>query len=193
MKIKVINNELPYYNKELEIIYINYDMIVAKTEESKIKLKKEDGILIAENQKEEIILKYPDLLKIKLDKTISILFYTELIDKLNQVLMKDISNIEVLVDKYHIIKKGLWEKKLILVLNESVPLEVIIIGRNYSKSFDIVIKEITMKDFVENCFFEIDMLNKEVQEKNNMKEIYIKSLENFIKKTIQASDIKRIC
>jgi len=193
MKIKVINNELPYYNKELVVIKINYDMIVAKTEEKKIKFRKKDVILIAENLNEEIIVKYEDLLKIKLDKTISNFFYTELIDKLKQVLFKDISNIEVLLDKYKIIKKGLWEKKMILVIDEVVPFEVIVIGKNYSRSFDIVIKEITLKDFVENCLLEIEMLNKEVEERNNIKEMYIKSLKNVIKKTIDTSDTKRIC
>ena len=194
MKIRVVNNKLTLFNNELQVMNMNYDMVVAKYEKDTIKLSKEDVLFIAENQYEEIILKCRDLLKIKLDKTMYIGFYAELVDKLEQVIDKSIKNIEVLVDKYYLIKKGLWEKDLILVINEEIPLEVNVIGKNYSKSFDIVIKEISLRDFTNNCCLEMDMLKLQIKEKQRMIDRYGKILVNVLNKSIKVKvdDVKQL-
>lgn len=187
MKVKVINEELSLYNNEFKVINLNYDMVEIQGEEQKLYLLKDDVEIIPENKYEDAILRCRDIIKIKLNKGISLLFYTALIDCIELTIKKDIETIDLLQDDFDIIKKGIWEKRIVIVVNEKTALTISVIGRNYGNKFDITIKDNVLLDFIKDCCFQIEGLNKEVNAKMNLIDRYNKAIKDVIGNYISGS------
>lgn len=185
MKVKIINEKLPYFNESCEVVKINFDMVVARTNEKKVYLDMNDVQFIPENIYENTLLNNKDILKIKLNSGISIFLYIELIVSLEDKICGKIENIVLLKDEYKSIRRGLWEKQITLVVNEKFPFDIVVIGRNYDKKFDITIKEVILEDFVSGCNREIKNLTKEISEKEGIIKIYKNILKNVLDNSIK--------
>lgn len=183
MKIKVMNKELPLYNKELKVKSLNFDMAVVEESGQVKALDMEDIELIPETKYEEFIISHKDLLKIKLNNEISPALYAVLADYIEERINNKLKKLEVLEDSYKLSKRGIWEKRLVLVVNDAVPLEVLITAPKYSESFSIILKDISLKAFIEGCSEGMMHIKKEIEEKQNSLERY----KNILKKVVSNS------
>lgn len=184
MKARIINKEHEYYNNTFKIHKMNYDYIVVYLEDnSEYSLKREDVEFISENEGEDIIVNCIDLIKIKLNNGIAFSFYKLLTSCIEEKIQKKIDNIIVLTDIYNINRRGIWEKKLFLVINDKMPLTVDVIGRKFDSIFNITINEVSKDDFIEMCSTDMKRIKEEIEEKENLLKIYQKTSKNIQKKT----------
>lgn len=166
MKARIINKEHEYYNNTFKIHKMNYDYIVVYLEDnSEYSLKREDVEFISENEGEDIIVSCIDLIKIKLNNGIAFSFYKLLTSCIEEKIQKKIDNIIVLTDIYNINRRGIWEKKLFLVINDKMPLTVDVIGRKFDSIFNITINEVSKDDFIEMCSTDMKRIKEEIEEK----------------------------
>jgi hypothetical protein len=165
MKIKIVNNELPSFDHDLKVKNINFDMVLAEEDNETLAFEMEDVELVPESKYEELILNYKDILKIKLCAEVSPKLYAALIECIEQRINGKLKSLEVLRDDFKISKRGIWEKRLILVINNSVPLDVTIIGVKYADEFNITFKDIALQSFIEGCCEDVKHLRKEIEEK----------------------------
>ncbi|MCM8711564.1 hypothetical protein M2651_11090 [Clostridium sp. SYSU_GA19001] len=184
MKIKVKNSELPLFNAILKVKSLNYDMVIAKEDNEAVALNIKDVELIAENEFEELILSYRDILKIKLCKDISPVFYSALIGCIEERIGERLNSLEVLNDNYKISGKGIYEKKITLVANNQIPLDITVVGMKYSEEFSITFKDITLQSFIDGCNENIRHLRKEIEEKEKSINRYKNILKEVMKNSI---------
>lgn len=183
MKARIINKEHEYYNNTFKIHKMNYDYIVVYLEDnSEYSLKREDVEFISENEGEDIIVSCIDLIKIKLNNGIAFSFYKLLTSCIEEKIQKKIDNIIVLTDIYNINRRGIWEKKLFLVINDKMPLTVDVIGRKFDSIFNITINEVSKDDFIEMCSTDMKRIKEEIEEKENLLKIYQKTSKNIQKR-----------
>lgn len=184
MKARIINKEHEYYDNTFKIHKMNYDYIVVYLEDnSEYSLKREDVEFISENEGEDIIVNCIDLIKIKLNNGIAFTFYKLLTSCIEEKIQKKIDNIIVLTDIYNINRRGIWEKKLFLVINNKIPLTVDVIGRKFDSIFNITIDEVSQDDFIKICTDDMKRIKEEIEEKENLLKIYQKTSKNIQKKT----------
>lgn len=194
MKIKVVNDKLPYFNENCEVIKLNYDTVIARMQEEKICLNMSDVQFIPENTYESLLLSNKDILKIKLNSGMSIFFYLALITALEDKVGQKLVSIVLIRDKFRDTRKGVWEKQITLVVNDQSPFDIFVFGKKYSRTFDITIKEIILEDFINGCHKEIRNLKEEILEKEENIKIYKKVLKNVLDNSIKKhkSSIKMI-
>lgn len=178
MKIKVINKNLETFNMEFKVINMNYDSILINNNGQKKLLQSADVELIPENSMESIIEKYKDIIKIKLNKGISLAFYSVIIKLIEDKTGKKVTSIDVLEDEFEFIKKGIWRKKILLMINESIPLGIFANGTKFGKDFNVTIKDVDLSEFIDGCLLFIDEADKKIKEQESNINIYKKSLRN---------------
>lgn len=188
MKIRVINKELPLFNQTLKIKSINFDMVVAEMDYEETVLDMEDVELVSENEYENLIVNHKDVLKIKLNREISPAMYVALIDCVEEKIGGKLTALEVLRDEYKISKRGIFEKNIVLVLNNSIALQATVVGMKYSDEFSITFKDIALQDFIEGCNENIRHLKKEIDEKEKNVDRYRNILKAVIKNSITSED-----
>ena len=188
MKIKVMNKELPLYNKELKVKSLNFDMAVVEESGQVKALDMEDIELIPETKYEEFIISHKDLLKIKLNNEVSPALYSVLTDYIEEKINNKLKNLEVLEDSYRLSKRGIWEKRLVIVVNDAVPLEVFITAPKYSESFSITLKDISLKAFIEGCSEGMTLIKKEIEEKQKGLERYKSTLKKVLSNSISIDE-----
>ena len=180
MKIKVINKNLETFNMEFKVINMNYDSILINNNGQKKLLQSADVELIPENSMESIIEKYKDIIKIKLNKGISLAFYSVIIKLIEDKIEKKVTSIDVLEDEFEFIKKGIWRKKILLMINESIPLGIFANGTKFGKDFNVTIKDVDLSEFIDGCLLFIDEADKKIKEQESNINIYKKSLRNAL-------------
>jgi len=185
MKIRVVNKNFPWFNQEFKVMNMNYDMVVVKNEDDKLPLNMEDVEIIPENIYEEAVFDCKDMLKIKLDNGVALSMYTALIEGIKEKTNGEIISVDVFKDSFRVIKKGIWEKNLMLVVNGSIPFDINIIGRKYGNRFDITIKDVTLQEFIETCAYDINCLRKEIEQKEMLISVYKKSLKEVVENSIK--------
>lgn len=178
MKIKVINKNLETFNMEFKVINMNYDSILINNNGQKKLLQSADVELIPENSMESIIEKYKDIIKIKLNKGISLAFYSVIIKLIEDKTGKKVTSIDVLEDEFEFIRKGIWRKKILLMINESIPLGIFANGTKFGKDFNVTIKDVDLSEFIDGCLLFIDEADKKIKEQESNINIYKKSLRN---------------
>lgn len=188
MKIKIVNNGLPLFNQILKVRNINYDMVIAEENNETLALNMKDVELIAENKFEELITSYRDILKIKLCREISPVFYSALIDCIEERIGGRLESLGVLSDDYKISRKGIYEKKIVVVINDRIPLDITAVGVKYSEEFSITFKDITLQSFIEGCNENIRHLRKEIEEKEKSIDRYKYILKEVIKNSVSSND-----
>lgn len=180
MKVKVIDKSLGCYDMEFKVLKMNYDDIVVSKGDERYHFKRDEVKFISECNSEDILIECKDIIKIKLDRGMSLLVYTKLVCFIEDKINGKIKGINVLKDEYRVIRRGLWEKKLFLVINEETPLEVSVIGTNFSNKFDITIKDIELERFVEGCLIEIKEMEDLIKQKKDLSLRYKKALQNVV-------------
>ena len=180
MKVKIINSNSEDYKKELKLRRMNYDQVVVNYPNEKgIKVfDKGEVEFITENEIDEFLIKYSDFLKIKLNRGISVALYKCILDTIENELKIDFKSLNLLRDKYIVNKRGIWEKEILCVINDIMPIRIVASGQNFKKSgFNININEISKEEFLEICAFEIKKINKEIKEKEDLLGRYGKAIE----------------
>ena len=182
MKVKIINSNSEDYQKELKLRRMNYDQVVVNYPGGKgIKVfDKLDVEFITESEIDEFLIKYSDFLKIKLNRGISVVLYKAILDTIENELKINFNGLNLLKDKYAVNKRGIWEKEILCVINENMPIKIIADGQNFKKSgFNINIEEVEKEEFLEICAFEIKKINKEIKEKEDLLKRYGERIEKI--------------
>lgn len=190
MIAKVINSNLEDYGKEFKVRRLNYEQAVVNYPGNKgIKVfSKGDIEFITEGEVDEFLIKYDDFLKIKLNRGISVALYKVILETVEEQFNNKFECLNLLRDKYIVNKRGIWEKEILCVINNDIPIKIVASGQNFKKSgFNISINEIDKEEFFEICSFEIKKINKEIKEKEEILARYglaiekIKNPENPVK------------
>lgn len=167
MIVKVINEDNKDYDKEFKLRRMNYDQCVVNYPNSKgINIfSNKDLKFIPESDVDDFLIKNSDFLKIKLNRGISVQFYKILFDSLKNQFKEIVKNISLLKDKYSVNKRGIWEKEIICVINNKIPIRIIASGQNFRKNnYNINIEEIKKEEFLEFCSFEMNRIEKKIRE-----------------------------
>lgn len=189
MIVKIVNTECEDYNKEFKLRRMNYDQVVVNYPDSKgIRVFNKDSVeFITEIEIDEFLVKYNDFLKIKLNRGISVALYKAILDTIENEYNIEFKSLNLLKDKYAVNKRGVWEKEILCVINEIIPIKINASGQNFKKSgFNIKVEEVNKEEFFEICSFEIKKINKEIKEKEDILARYgmaiekIKNLENVV-------------
>lgn len=189
MIVKIVNTECEDYNKEFKLRRMNYDQVVVNYPDSKgIRVFNKDSVeFITETEIDEFLVKYNDFLKIKLNRGISVALYKAILDTIENEYNIEFKSLNLLKDKYAINKRGVWEKEILCVINEIIPIKINASGQNFKKSgFNIKVEEVNKEEFFEICSFEIKKINKEIKEKEDILARYgmviekIKNPENVV-------------
>lgn len=180
MKVRIINKELANFDEEYRVKNMNFDMVLVEDHDEKIYFHQEDVQIIPENSYEDAILRCKDIIKIKLHRGISLRFYTAVLDILREKLGEEVVSINLLRDEYRVIKKGLWEKLMLMIINEKHSILLSVIGRNYGNHFDITVKDYTLRAFVDECSAEIECLTKEIKDRELLIERYRQGMKDVI-------------
>lgn len=192
LKVRVINDQMSCFHDEYKVVKLNYDHVVVREGYDRKSFNREDVEFICENKEEEVIKNYEDIIKIRLDKGVSLVVYTKLINFIEANVNAKIKSINVLKDDYRIIRKGLWEKRLFLIINDKEPVDISIVGRNYSKKFDITIRNVGLEEFIEECGIEINKLQSEIKEREKLAQRYQKAVKEVIDNRIFLSETRAL-
>ena len=189
MIVKIVNTECEDYNKEFKLRRMNYDQVVVNYPDSKgIRVFNKDSVeFITETEIDEFLVKYNDFLKIKLNRGISVALYKAILDTIENEYNIEFKSLNLLKDKYAINKRGVWEKEILCVINEIIPIKINASGQNFKKSgFNIKVEEVNKEEFFEICSFEIKKISKEIKEKEDILARYgmviekVKNPENVV-------------
>ena len=182
MKVKIIDSNLEDYNKEFKLRRMNYDQVVVNYPDSKgIRVFNKDSVeFITETEIDEFLVKYNDFLKIKLNRGISVALYKAILDTIENEYNIEFKSLNLLKDKYAVNKRGVWEKEILCVINEIIPIKINASGQNFKKSgFNIKVEEVNKEEFFEICSFEIKKINKEIKEKEDILARYGMAIEKI--------------
>lgn len=182
MIVKIVNTECEDYNKEFKLRRMNYDQVVVNYPDSKgIRVFNKDSVeFITEIEIDEFLVKYNDFLKIKLNRGISVALYKAILDTIENEYNIEFKSLNLLKDKYAINKRGVWEKEILCVINEIIPIKINASGQNFKKGgFNIKVEEVNKEEFFEICSFEIKKINKEIKEKEDILARYGMAIEKI--------------
>lgn len=182
MIVKIVNAECEDYNKEFKLRRMNYDQVVVNYPDSKgIRVFNKDSVeFITEIEIDEFLVKYNDFLKIKLNRGISVALYKAILDTIENEYNIEFKSLNLLKDKYAVNKRGVWEKEILCVINEIIPIKINASGQNFKKSgFNIKVEEVNKEEFFEICSFEIKKINKEIKEKEDILARYGMAIEKI--------------
>ena len=182
MIVKIVNTECEDYNKEVKLRRMNYDQVVVNYPDSKgIRVFNKDSVeFITETEIDEFLVKYNDFLKIKLNRGISVALYKAILDTIENEYNIEFKSLNLLKDKYAVNKRGVWEKEILCVINEIIPIKINASGQNFKKSgFNIKVEEVNKEEFFEICSFEIKKINKEIKEKEDILARYGMAIEKI--------------
>ena len=182
MIVKIVNTECEDYNKEVKVRRMNYDQVVVNYPDSKgIRVFNKDSVeFITEIEIDEFLVKYNDFLKIKLNRGISVALYKAILDTIENEYNIEFKSLNLLKDKYAVNKRGVWEKEILCVINEIIPIKINASGQNFKKSgFNIKVEEVNKEEFFEICSFEIKKINKEIKEKEDILARYGMAIEKI--------------
>lgn len=182
MIVKIVNTECEDYNKEFKLRRMNYDQVVVNYPDSKgIRVFNKDSVeFITETEIDEFLVKYNDFLKVKLNRGISVALYKAILDTIENEYNIEFKSLNLLKDKYAVNKRGVWEKEILCVINEIIPIKINASGQNFKKSgFNIKVEEVNKEEFFEICSFEIKKINKEIKEKEDILARYGMAIEKI--------------
>lgn len=191
MKVKVINKDSEDYNKEFKVRRMNYEQTVVNypnSEGIEIFLNK-DIEFITETELDQFLINNKEFLKIKLNRGISIFLYKVLLESIEEQLNDSVKSLNLLIDKYSVNKRGIWNKEIICVINKVTPIKIIASGQNFKKvGYSINLEEINSEDFLELCKFETIKIRKRIKNKELELSRYKEAVE-CIKPGVKADNI----
>lgn len=180
MKVKITNTESLDNGKEFKVRRMNYHQVVVNYPGSKgIEVFKiSDVEFICESEIDEFLIEHRYLLKIKINRGISIVFYKYLYEELEKIKVDIISDLKVLKDSFKVVnKRGYWEKEIIIMINDNYGVQVNVSGENFKRnSYNYDVKELTDTELNGFCEFNVERLKKEIKSKNKQLDIFLKIL-----------------
>ena len=182
MKVKVINHDLDDYGNILKVRRMNFDKIVVNypTEIGMKSFLFEDVECISENDIDKFLIQNRDFLKIKLKRGISVIFYNALHASIKIEIKEEIETLSVIRDKYKINKSGIWDKEILIVINNKFPLEVVASGRNFKRNeYNIIINRLENGNFLDMWHTEIESIESEIALKNAILSSFKVDIEQF--------------
>lgn len=188
MKVKVVDSNNSSDNgREFKVRRMNYDQVVVNYpgEKGIEVFKSHDVEFISESEFDDFLIEHRYLLKIKINRGISVVFYKYLFDELEKVIEHTIDNFKVLKDTFKVVnKRGMWEKEIVIMLNHKYAIQVSVSGEKFKKdSYKYDVKELTENELQEFCQFNIDRLEKDIENKNKELEIFLE-IKNNLKEII---------
>lgn len=167
MKIRIKQNKSDDYEKVFKVRRMNYDYILVDYPNNNnigIKsFKTEDVDLIGENKIDDFLINNQQYLKIELKRGISVAFYSALKEALKIELNEEPEVLNVLYDRYKVNKRGIWDKQIIVLVNNKDALEINASGQNFNKySYNINISKIDKNEFINMCKEEIEKINLDI-------------------------------
>ena len=182
MEVKVINNKLDDFGGIFKVRRMNFDNIIVNypTGSGIKSFSFEDIECVSQNSIDEFLIKHKNFLKIKLKRGISVIFYNALYESLKIEIEEEIENLDVLRDKYKVNKRGIWDKEILLIINNKFPLEVMASGQNFKRNgYNIIINKIERDNFMEICDAEIKNINSEIELKKGILSSFREAIEQF--------------
>ncbi|NRY60931.1 hypothetical protein [Clostridium beijerinckii] len=176
MEVKVINMNSGDFGRVFKVIRMNFDNIMVNYPNmSGVRsFSFNDVECISENDIDKFLINNRSFLKIKLKRGISVLFYNALYESLKLEIKEEVKDLILLRDKYKIYKSKVWEKEMLLFINNKFPLEVRASGKNFKKNgYSININKIEKEDFLEICCGEIKIIEEQI----NLKKCLLSSLK----------------
>lgn len=170
MKVKIIG-EIEDRGKEFKVRRMTYKDVIVNypTGTGLNNYNYEDIELISEGEIDDFIISNREFLKIKLNRGISVLFYKALKVSLEEEIDAQVKDFNLLRDKYNVNNRGIWQKELICVINNKIPLEVKASGQNFKREgYSLEIKPIEINAFLEASEIEINKIKKEIKGKENL-------------------------
>lgn len=180
MRAKILNKSIDDAKGDLKVLSINYDFVSVQINNDKKVLRRDEVELIFENNSEKILNQYEDILKIKLNKGMTFAFYPTLISFIEDIIGSKVEQIDVLEDEFKFIKKGIWEKNLLIVINNLRTFKISAIGQKYGDNFSFTIKEINLSNFLKEYELKVKALEDEIKERQILKNKYEKTLKTVI-------------
>ena len=183
MKVKVIA-EIEDKDREFKVRRMNIDEIIVNYPTGTgLKSYKQDEVeLISEGEIADFLINNINFLTIKLNRGISIFFYKALKDSLENEMDEKLNDLNVLRDRYKVNKRGIWEKELICVINNSLPIKVMASGQNFKRdNYSILITPLEIQGFMEGAKEEINKIRKEIKQKEILLSRYGKAINNIKK------------
>ena len=108
------------------------------------------------------------------------MLYKAILDTIENEYNIEFKSLNLLKDKYAVNKRGVWEKEILCVINEIIPIKINASGQNFKKSgFNIKVEEVNKEEFFEICSFEIKKINKEIKEKEDILARYGMAIEKI--------------
>ncbi len=184
MRAKILDKSIDSTKEELKVLSINYDFVAVQINDDKKVLRRDEVELIFENDSEKILNQYEDILKIKLNKGMTFAFYPTLINFIEDIVGRKVEQIDVLEDEFKFIKKGIWEKNLLIVINNLRTFKISAIGQKYGDNFSFTIKEINLSNFLKEYELKVKALEDEIKERQILKNKYEEALKNVINNSI---------
>lgn len=184
MRAKILNKSIDSTKGDLKVLSINYDFVAVQINDDKKVLRRDEVELIFENDSEKILNQYEDILKIKLNKGMTFAFYPTLINFIEDIVGRKVEQIDVLEDEFKFIKKGIWEKNLLIVINNLRTFKISAIGQKYGDNFSFTIKEINLSNFLKEYELKVKALEDEIKERQILKNKYEETLKNVISNSI---------
>jgi hypothetical protein len=181
MKARVINCNLEDYQSIFKVRRMNFDRIfVNYPSTTGIKdFSFQDVECVSENKIDEFLINNREFLKIRLKRGISVIFYNALYTSIKIEIKEEVKKLTVIKDKYRINKKGIWEKEILLIVNNTFPLEVLASGKNFRKNENnIIINKLEKDSCLELWGEEISNIERELNIKSS---ILSKLKEDIIK------------
>lgn len=182
MKGKIINKDDAQYGNEFKIRRLNYDKIILlyPNREGTKDFSYNDVEIISEGEIDDFLIQNKDLLKIKLNRGISIMFYRFLLSELEEEISDKVFEINLLRDKYKVNKRGIWEKELVMVVNKINILKIMASGSNFKKEgYSITLQRLTKDEFLDGAIGEINRLKKEIKIREIMLAGYGKAINDI--------------
>ena len=183
MKIRVIQNTSDDHKKIFKVRRMNYDHILVDYPDNKgIKsFKVEDIELIGESKIDDFLINNRQYLKIKLKRGISVAFYSALKEALKIELNEEAEELNILYDSYKVNKRGIWDKQIIILINNKEALEINASGQNFKKdSYNINIKKIPKDEFINMCKEEIEKIDQDIIAKEEEKRSFESALNVYL-------------
>ena len=181
MKVKVIG-ECDDKGKEFKVRRMNYDEVIVNypTGTGLNSYKYDNVELISEGEIDDFLIYNKEFLKIKLNRGISIFFYKALKESLEEEVNEELEDFNLLRDRYKVNKRGIWDKEIIGVINNKIPVQVIASGQNFKREgYSILINRIPTNDFLESATEEICKIREEIKRKELLLAMYGRAINNI--------------
>ena len=184
MEIKVINENLDDFGRTFKVRRMNYNEIIVNypTGNGLKYFSFKDVKCISEYAIDDFLINNREFLKIKLKRGISVVLYNAIYDSIKDEIEEEIKNLNVLRDKYKINKRGIWDKEILVCVNNKFPLEIQASGQNFKRDgYNIVINKVEIDVFLELCRNEIENIEKEIKLKTKVIYSFKEAIEDVKK------------